>query len=233
LIEPSDPAVVYVPYYDPTVIYGPWWWPSYPPVYWGPWPGYYASPGFVGITWGIGIGVGVNFFFGAWDWPHHQIRVVSAPPFYYRRAHLPPPGATWRHDPYHRRGVPYRNPSVGEQFRRVVPSPEGRRDFRGYAPRAPGEIRPNTPAIRPAPGAPIRSAPPGAPPSAPRPPAPAHPEPRPHAFEGVGRGQDVRRYSERGHVSVPPASPGIQRAPAPVAPRPAPAPSGGGAGHRR
>jgi len=28
---------VYVRYYDPYVVYGPWWWPHYRPVYWRPW----------------------------------------------------------------------------------------------------------------------------------------------------------------------------------------------------
>ena len=40
VIEPAQPEVVYVPYYDPRVVYGSWWWPDYPPVYWNPWPGY-------------------------------------------------------------------------------------------------------------------------------------------------------------------------------------------------
>src|SRR6266516_4200757 len=31
-IEPASPEVVYVPYYDPRVAYGSWWWPAYPPV---------------------------------------------------------------------------------------------------------------------------------------------------------------------------------------------------------
>src|SRR3989475_1062829 len=35
-IEPASPEVVYVPYYDPRVAYGSWWWPAYPPVYWAP-----------------------------------------------------------------------------------------------------------------------------------------------------------------------------------------------------
>ncbi len=42
LVEPVNPQLVYVPYYDPTVIYGAWWWPA-PPVYWRPWAGY--APG--------------------------------------------------------------------------------------------------------------------------------------------------------------------------------------------
>jgi Protein of unknown function (DUF3300) len=216
-IEPSNPTVVYVPYYDPQLVYGPWWWPAYPPVYWAPWPGYYVSPGFVGITWGIGIGVGVNFFFGAWDWPHRYIRIVDARPFYYHRVHGRPlpPEKIWRHDPEHRRGVPYRSPVVRERFRRTIGSPEQRREFRGFVPSAPAarpeprdrrptsptperrsvppggieKLRPNTPVIRPAPTAPTPAIRPA-------------PESPPHVFEGLGRGQDVRRYSERGRESV-------------------------------
>mgnify|MGYP000069401611 CR=1 FL=1 len=41
IIEPADPQVVYVPSYNPTVVYGTWPYPSYPPVYYPPPPGYY------------------------------------------------------------------------------------------------------------------------------------------------------------------------------------------------
>ena len=41
-IEPADPETVYVPTYDPSVVYGTWWYPAYPPYYWYP-PGYYLS----------------------------------------------------------------------------------------------------------------------------------------------------------------------------------------------
>jgi len=30
-IQPANPEVVYVPYYDPSVVYGSWWWPGYAP----------------------------------------------------------------------------------------------------------------------------------------------------------------------------------------------------------
>jgi hypothetical protein len=36
-VYPVHPHIVYVPYYNPYVVYGPWWWPSYRPVYWRPW----------------------------------------------------------------------------------------------------------------------------------------------------------------------------------------------------
>lgn len=36
-VYPAQPQIVYLPYYDPYVVYGPWWWHSYRPVYWRPW----------------------------------------------------------------------------------------------------------------------------------------------------------------------------------------------------
>ena len=37
VVQPAYPNVVYVPYYNPYVVYGSWWWPAYRPVYWRPW----------------------------------------------------------------------------------------------------------------------------------------------------------------------------------------------------
>ena len=48
-VVPVQPHVAYVPYYNPYVVYGSWWWPSYRPVYWRPWhprPAVYVSTGF-------------------------------------------------------------------------------------------------------------------------------------------------------------------------------------------
>ncbi len=39
-VEPADPQVVYVPTYNPTVVYGTWPYPAYPPYYY--YPPYYA-----------------------------------------------------------------------------------------------------------------------------------------------------------------------------------------------
>ncbi len=36
-VVPAMPYIYYVPYYDPLVVYGGWWWPAYRPVYWRPW----------------------------------------------------------------------------------------------------------------------------------------------------------------------------------------------------
>jgi hypothetical protein len=110
-IEPADPRVVYVPYYDPHVVYGPWWWSAYPPVVWAPWPGYaVAQPGF---WWGVGIGITTGFFYGGVDWHHGHVKVVHANNYYVKPAyhqqhaygHKPVQPGKWQHDTSHRRGV--------------------------------------------------------------------------------------------------------------------------------
>lgn len=52
VIQPASPQVVYVPYYDPLVVYGPWWWPAYRPVAWTPWPNYARPYVATGFWWG-------------------------------------------------------------------------------------------------------------------------------------------------------------------------------------
>ncbi|HLY88156.1 MAG TPA: DUF3300 domain-containing protein, partial [Acetobacteraceae bacterium] len=41
-IEPTDPDTLYVPYYDPAVVYGEWPYSDYPPYYFG-YPGYIGA----------------------------------------------------------------------------------------------------------------------------------------------------------------------------------------------
>jgi hypothetical protein len=104
VIEPADARVVYVPYYDPWVVYGAWGWPAHPPVVWAAWPGYtVARPGF---WWGVGIGVTAGFFFGDFDWHHHHVKVVHVQNHYLRphgRTYRPIQVGKWRHAPAPRR----------------------------------------------------------------------------------------------------------------------------------
>ena len=74
VIEPADPEVVYVPEYDPWLVYGA-------PI--GVWPGWYWYPGLYltgpGFAWGLGFGIGFFGGFGwgwghwGYDWHHHGI----------------------------------------------------------------------------------------------------------------------------------------------------------------
>jgi hypothetical protein len=64
VIEPADPQVVYVPQYNPWIVYGP------PLV---AWPGWYGYPGLFwdGPGIGFGLGFGLGFFGGfGWGWGH-------------------------------------------------------------------------------------------------------------------------------------------------------------------
>ena len=65
VVEPRS-QIVYVRYYDPYVVYGPWWWPYYRPVFWTPW-----APRPVYVTHG--------FFYAKPFWPQHHVHVVSRP----------------------------------------------------------------------------------------------------------------------------------------------------------
>ena len=63
-IAPANPDVVYVPAYDPWLVYGG-------PI--GPWPGWYPYPGiwYDGPYLSFGLGFGIGFFGGyGWGWPN-------------------------------------------------------------------------------------------------------------------------------------------------------------------
>jgi len=126
-IEPAT-EVIYVPAYNPTVIYGSAWAPpryyypvySYPPSYWYP-PGYVASNL---ISFGLGVVIG-KAIWGDYDWHHRH--------FYYRDRHPHWKGDVninvnidrsrnyykWEHNPKHREGVRYRDRSTREKYDRI------------------------------------------------------------------------------------------------------------------
>jgi uncharacterized membrane protein YgcG len=64
VIEPANPEIVYVPAYDPWVVYG---YPITPWPYWYPYPGIW----FGGPYLSFGFGFGIGFFAGfGWGWGH-------------------------------------------------------------------------------------------------------------------------------------------------------------------
>ncbi len=54
-IEPASPQVIYVPAYNPTVVYGAWPYPAYPPYYYYP-PGYVATATAFSFMAGMAVG---------------------------------------------------------------------------------------------------------------------------------------------------------------------------------
>ena len=144
LLEPVNPEVVYVPYYDPLQVYGGWWWPDYAPMRWSPWPGYVARPGLgSGYYAGSGIRIGLNFFFGHVDWEHRRA-VVLPPQRSEHRGRDDERGREWQHDPQHRGNVPYvapRAPNRDVQPERRPERPE-RPEFRGQMPNPAVQVAP-------------------------------------------------------------------------------------------
>ena len=64
VIEPANPQTVYVPAYNPNVVYGTWPYPAYPPVYYPP-PAYY--PG-AALATGLAFATGVAIIAGLSGW---------------------------------------------------------------------------------------------------------------------------------------------------------------------
>jgi uncharacterized membrane protein YgcG len=117
VIQPADPQVVYVPSYDPALIYG------YPVGYW---PGFYPwwGPGPY-ISFGLGFGVGAFFGFGwgwggwGFDWGHRGILYGGGRYAYHSRA-------------FYNRNAYFRGGYNGG-FRGGSPYARGDRGARGYA----------------------------------------------------------------------------------------------------
>ena len=135
VIEPAQPEVVYVPVYDPFVIYGPWWYPAFPPFFFPPPPGVIVVRGFgfwprivVGRTWGHA--------WGHWDWHHHSINVnINRSINVNRNINVTRSSiqtTRWQHDVSHRKGVSYRNETTRERYGQTARGAETRRDFRGF-----------------------------------------------------------------------------------------------------
>jgi hypothetical protein len=85
IIEPTNPDVVYIPAYDPWLVYGS-------PIV--AWPGWYPYPGiwFGGPYLSFGVGFGIGFFGGfGWGWGHwgfdwHNRAVLYNHERYYSRS---------------------------------------------------------------------------------------------------------------------------------------------------
>ena len=137
VIEPADPQVVYVPMYNPTVVYGPWWYPVYPPVYLPPPPGYVFGTALVsGIAFGIGIGI-TNSLWGGCNWHSHHVDInvnrynnININ----RKIDVNQKNVTWNHNADNRRGVPYRDAKSRERYGKQVAGKDSREAYRGRDP---------------------------------------------------------------------------------------------------
>jgi len=144
IIESTDPEVVYVPVYNPTVVYGTWWYPSYPPYYYYP-PGYvYATP-YVSFVAGVAVGAAWGYAWVHCDWHGGDVNIDVDRNTNINnnidrdaaRQKLQDKGASgkgeWKHNAEHRKGVSYRDPKTAQQYDRMASSEKikSREEFRG------------------------------------------------------------------------------------------------------
>lgn len=125
VIEPVRKEIVYVPYYDPRVIYGNWYWYNYPPVYWAMYPGY-VRPRHGHFYWHTGVHISFNYYFSAFHWHKHHVVVVhhkNSHHYRHRGRIVTSHGAKrWAHKPQHRRGVAYSNNALRHKYKSHNPS---------------------------------------------------------------------------------------------------------------
>ena len=129
VIQPSNPEVIYVPSYNPTVVYGAPAYP-YPPIAYPP-PGYYAAG--MAISFGVGMAMGAAWG-GCCGWNagwggNNNITINNNNNFvnnsnrnYNRQNNSNRQtvnrgnGNSWQHNPQHRGGAPYSNNQVASRY---------------------------------------------------------------------------------------------------------------------
>jgi len=239
LIQTPNPQVVYVPSYNPTVVYGVWPYPTYPPVYLPPPPGYYVGAALAsGIAFGIGIAV-TNAIWGGFNWGGNDINInvnnfnnvhINNKQNYLRT------GNKWEYDASHRRDTPRNDRASRERVQKSAVTARDRNDLIASErdrPVAGGRDRPVT-GDRDRPVTGDRGLPDGQRPDLQRPdsqrPAMRQATSDRGSFEGMDRPSRDRGAIDRGQAARP--SPAARPAPQPAsrlaqqpAVRPAPQPA--------
>ncbi|EFN6912601.1 DUF3300 domain-containing protein [Escherichia coli O10] len=144
-IEPTNPDVVYIPNYNPTVVYGNWANSAYPPVYLPPPAGEPFVDSFVrGFGYSMGVATTYALFSSIdWDdddhdhhhddddyhhhdgghrdgngWQHNGDNINIDVNNFNRITgeHLTDKNMAWRHNPNYRNGVPYHDQDMAKRF---------------------------------------------------------------------------------------------------------------------
>jgi hypothetical protein len=109
VVQSTDPEVVYVPSYSPTVVYGPPVYP-YPPIYYPP---YYPGTAFVSFSFGVMMGAamwGGSCCHAGWGGGGNNVYINNNNNFNKVNHYSGGRGNNnnnWQHNPSHRGGAPY------------------------------------------------------------------------------------------------------------------------------
>jgi hypothetical protein len=143
IIESASPQVIYVPAYNPTVVYGAWPYPAYPPYPVYP-PGYYAG---AALITGVAIGAAWGYAWGHSDWHGGDVdidvnrnsninRNIDRGKYAQQRGEGGRGGqGKWQHDSGHRGGVSYRDQGTAQKYNRGTggDAAKSREAYRGRA----------------------------------------------------------------------------------------------------
>lgn len=148
IIEPANPEVVYVPTYNPTVVYGAWPYPAYPPYPYYPY-GYAPGAAFFGFAAGVAIGAAWGYAWGGANWHGGDVNIdvnrnsnrnTNIDRGKYKqqmqqRGQGQGGRGNWQHDASHRKGVSYRDQGTAQKFNRGSSNQaiQSRENFRGRA----------------------------------------------------------------------------------------------------
>ena len=139
IIESKDPEVVYVPTYNPTVVYGAWAYPAYPPYAYYP-PAYYGAGMFWSFTAGVIVGGAI---WGNCNWGGNDVDIDINRQNNFNRneintgdrnrnnvnsnnrgnnsgnraANNSGNKQSWQHNSEHRKGVGYRDSSTQQKYK--------------------------------------------------------------------------------------------------------------------
>jgi len=135
-IEPAQPETVYVPAYNPTVVYGAWPYPAYPPFYYPPPPYYYPGGALAaGIAFGIGVAA-IGSLWGGCNWGRGDVNInVNKYNNVNANRQLNANQNNFQHNSANRRGVPYGDQASRDKFGSKGPGDASQRDaYRGKDP---------------------------------------------------------------------------------------------------
>jgi hypothetical protein len=130
IIQQASPQVIYVPSYNPVIVYGPPVYP-YPRIYYPP-PSYYAA----GVVFAFGVGIAVgSYYHGGWGyncgWGRRTTVNINVNNNYIRHYNTTTinnvnrttinnvnrnGNNTWQHNSQHRGGAPYSNKQVANKY---------------------------------------------------------------------------------------------------------------------
>jgi uncharacterized membrane protein YgcG len=221
VIEPASPTTVYVPSYNPAVVYGAWPYPAYPPYPYYPYGGAVAA-GVFGFAAGVAVGAAWNNGWGNWNWGHGDMNVNVNRNTNINRNNINTGNirtGNFQPDASHRKGVQYRDQASRDKYGQKAPgSAQARNDFRGNSP---GDARgqgaqqrgdrasASRPEARPS-GQPRASTQPAGRPTADSTAKGLQQRQSGGAFGDMGSGRDAKMSSDRGNASRSASSAGMR-----------------------